>query len=328
MRLCYRARAAHETGRDDDAGEAIARALGISGADPYVRQSAALLALDEGRPDDALAHLVRAREASPSNVLLPAYHGLALFLAGDRAAGIELLGETLLPVPPALQSRVALHLEGWLGPGSASFDRCVLELHEEPEPAAFAAINRYLVMPEDLAEWIHVRLFDRERRADHAAIRRAGELVTRGDPAGAVLLLAGAGSSEAVRLALAEAYLAAGRAEEALVKLEEVAQSGEQDPFVTAFRAAALFRLGRSAECLALLRSVLEAPSGEGRLLGDDFSVRYLEGLSLLATGEARAARRTFERAFTLECPFAGKVLVEACRARLALAPPVQSGPS
>lgn len=311
--LCHHARALYEVGEPAAALEAIERAMASSGGVPFVVASRAILLLDLGRPVEALRDIDRSLELDPSNVLLPAYRGLARFLVGDRRAGLATLRRAFLPASPALGSRIAVALETWLGPGAASFGPFVFETTVEPEPPLFAALNRYLVAPDHAASWLHVHLFRRATIAEHDLLGKAIGLLSRAPAEAAELLSAsGDGTDGCLRQARLEALLLSDRADEALTLLDPGGEA-EADPYARAFRAAVLFRAGEPARAAELLAKVVEEEPS-------DYTLPYLRGLALLGAGDPRTARRSFEAAFRLECPNVAAALVAAAEARLAVA--------
>lgn len=316
--LCHRARALAELGRDGEAIATMEEALACSAGLPFVQATLALLLLDMDRPAEAAEPLERALALDPRNVYLPAYRGLVRFETGARDEGLQLLETQLIPASPAQASRVALALERWLGPGEVSFVPFVMEVSDgDPEPAVFAALNRYLLWPDAAASWLHVRLLGGAPVADRDALGSADEMMRRGETAKAVETLRARYSEDrthgdpTIRLALAETLLVANDASAALELLPETTPS-PVTLLPCALRAAALFRTGRAADAAAMLDACAPLASRE------DFSILYLHGLAHLSAGERRRARQALEAAFRLEAPDIARALIEASRSRIA----------
>ena len=284
--LCHFARSLWECGREDEAWEVQGRADAAGSDLAWVLFSRGLLHLDAQEPEEASRHFEMSRSRDARNLLLPCYEALARFDSGLHREGLDQLAAHLLAEPPALQSRVAVCLERFLGPGRVTFVPYVLEASEEPEPAAFAAVNRYLMWPERAASAVHAR-FSGRGRAHRAVAEASASILTRDyDRAARLLEEVGDETAEELVPLRVEVALLRGDGPQAL----ELALGDA--PETQAFRAAAHFLCDQPDEALALLG---ELPEDLRRL---DYTFTYLEGLCHLIAKRPRKARQTFEDAF------------------------------
>ncbi len=304
--LCHRARILFDLGRDEEALETSGRALDGTPSGSrfasFVMGSRAILLADFGRHEEAIPLFAEATRLDPKNRLLPGFLGVARFGSGARREGIANIKNSLYGASPRLSARIALMLEAATGIGEATFAAFVMELFREPEWPPFEALNKLLLLPDRMANWLHGNLFARGELPVRNTVARAATLVERGDLATAKRLLEEAialqeAKSEvrslSLRQTLGEVELMLRHGEEAEALLED-----ETDEYERALRGAAFFLQGKAEEALEILRGLPPEPSV------DDFSILYLKGLCHLAAGQKREARLAMEEAFRLPAPY------------------------